>query len=166
MTRTKDIRVLAIDPSTRGFGFAMFEGPKKLVDWGGRTARVNKNAECLAKVKELITLYRPQVIVVEDCEAKGSRRCGRVKDLIRSITALAKAHKIRVRSISRLQVKQAFASEHGTTKDRIARIIVKSFHELADRVPRARKAWTSEGYGMSIFDAVALGMAYFNRRAE
>ena len=30
---TKDICVLAIDPSTRGFGFAVFEGPNQLIDW-------------------------------------------------------------------------------------------------------------------------------------
>ena len=33
-TQPKGTRVLAIDPSTRGFGFAVLEGLEKLVDWG------------------------------------------------------------------------------------------------------------------------------------
>lgn len=27
-------RVLAIDPNSRGFGFAVLEGPDRLIDWG------------------------------------------------------------------------------------------------------------------------------------
>jgi hypothetical protein len=39
---TKDIRVLAIDPSTRGFGFAILEGPNQLIDWGVKETRADK----------------------------------------------------------------------------------------------------------------------------
>jgi len=35
----KVIRVLAIDPSTRGFGFAVLEGPSRLIDWGVKETR-------------------------------------------------------------------------------------------------------------------------------
>jgi len=44
---TKDIRVLAIDPSTRGFGFAVLEGPDRLIDWGVKETKVDKNRRSL-----------------------------------------------------------------------------------------------------------------------
>src|SRR5438552_487623 len=106
---TKDMRVLAIDPSTRGFGFAILEGAEKLIDWGVKETKKNKNAKSLNLVDELIELYQPRVIVVEDYEGKGSRRCDRVSELIEDISKLASKKKIRVRSFSRAKVKQAFS---------------------------------------------------------
>lgn len=44
---TKDIRVLAIDPSTRGFGFAVLEGPNRLIDWGVKETKVDKKRKIL-----------------------------------------------------------------------------------------------------------------------
>ncbi len=34
--RREDERVLAIDPNSRGFGFAVLEGGARLIDWGIR----------------------------------------------------------------------------------------------------------------------------------
>ena len=36
--------------------------------------------------------------------------------------------------------------------------------ELAAKLPPKRKIWQSEDYRMSIFDAAAVGVAYFVRR--
>ena len=63
---TKDICVLAIDPSTRGFGFAVLEGPNRLIDWGVKETKKNKNARALKLIEDLIDVYLPNVIVVED----------------------------------------------------------------------------------------------------
>ncbi len=63
---TKVKRVLAIDPTTKGFGFAVMEGPEKLIDWGVKGVRGSKNSECLRLISGLIDQYQPDVIVVED----------------------------------------------------------------------------------------------------
>src|SRR5438093_11912053 len=97
---TKDIRVLAIDPSTRGFGFAVLEGPNRLIDWGVKETKKNKNARTLKLIEDLIDLYLPSVMVVEDYAGKGSRRCRRIQGLINDISKLATKRKIRVRSFS------------------------------------------------------------------
>jgi RNase H-fold protein (predicted Holliday junction resolvase) len=68
---TKDIRVLAIDPSTRGFGFAVLEGPNRLIDWGVKETKIDKNRMTLKLVADLIERCQPSVIVVEDYEGKG-----------------------------------------------------------------------------------------------
>jgi Holliday junction resolvasome RuvABC endonuclease subunit len=158
---TKDIRVLAIDPSTRGFGFAILEGPERLIDWGVKETKKNKNAKTLKLIEELIDRYQPNLIVVEDYAGKGSRRCRRIQGLINDISKLASKRKIKVRRFSRVKVKQAFSESGASNKYEIAVAIANQFPELAPRLPRFRKPWMSEDYRMSIFDAVGFGMTLF-----
>ena len=68
---TKDIRVLAIDPSTRGFGFAVLEGPNRLIDWGVKETKTDKKRRTLKLIEDIIDRYQPRVIVVEDYKGKG-----------------------------------------------------------------------------------------------
>src|SRR5882672_11939472 len=112
----KDICMLAIDPSTRGFGFAVLEGPNRLIDWGVKETKKNKSARTLKLIEDLIDRYQPSVIVVEDYDGKGSRRCTRIQGLINDISKLALKRKIRVRSISRLKVRQAFSEAGASNK--------------------------------------------------
>jgi Holliday junction resolvasome RuvABC endonuclease subunit len=160
---TNNIRVLAIDPSTRGFGFAVLEGPERLIDWGVKETKTDKKRRTLKLIDDLIERYQPNVIVVEDYEGKGSRRCYRIQGLINDITKLAAKKNTKVRSFSRAKVKQAFSESGASTKYEIARAITNRFPELAPRLPRFRKPWMSEDYRMSIFDAVALGLTFLSR---
>jgi len=156
--------VLAVDPSTRGFGFAILEGPDRSIDWGVKETKVNKKRRSLRFIAELIHRYQPSVLVVEDYTGKGSRRCRRVRELIEDISKLAVQQKIKVRNFSRLKVKQAFSESGTSNKYEIAIAIAKRFPELAPRLPRFRKPWMSEDYRMSIFDAVALAITFFEKR--
>ena len=157
---TKDIRVLAIDPSTRGFGFAVLEGPNRLIDWGVKETKTDKKRRTLKLIHDLIDQYQPNVIVVEDYEGKGSHRCRRVRELIEDISKLAAKQEIKVRRFSRAKVKQAFSESGAVNKYEIAQTIANRFPELAPRLPRFRKPWMSEDYRMSIFDAVALALIF------
>ncbi len=163
---TGDKRVLAIDPASRGFGFAVLEGPKRLIDWGVKSARVNKDKRCLKLIEDLIERYEPDVIVVEDYESKGSRRCRRVQQLIEGILILAGKRKIRAQMYSRRTVKKSFSQSGPKNKHQMATAIAKQFPELAPRLPPARKPWTSEDYRMSIFDAVALALTFFENKRK
>jgi Holliday junction resolvasome RuvABC endonuclease subunit len=163
---TNDICVLAIDPSTRGFGFAILEGPNRLIDWGVKETKIDKQRKSLNLIEDLIERYQPSVIVVEDYAGKGSRRCRRIERLINDISKLASKRKIRVRSFSRIKVKQAFSECGASNKQEIATAIASRFPELAPRLPRFRKPWMSEDYRMSIFDAVALALAFFILQRE
>ena len=154
-------RVLAIDPTSKGFGFAVLEG-SALVDYGIREAKGDKNSASLKKIADLLELYQPQIIVLENPTAKGSRRCLRVQELIGEIKVLASAKKVKTCSISRLQVKKVFALLGASTKYQIAVEIAKRFPELELRLPRIRKPWMSEDERMSIFDAAALALTSSN----
>src|SRR6266511_3133799 len=159
---TKDICVLAIDPSTRGFGFAVLEGPNRLIDWGVKETKTDKKRKTLELIDDLIERYQPSVVVVEDYAAKSSRRCRRIAELIDEIARLALQRKIKVKRFSRGNVRKAFAESAATTKQEIATAIANRFPELTPRVPRYRKPWMSEDYRMSIFDAAALAVAFFH----
>lgn len=163
LSRIKPFRILAIDPSTRGFGFAILERRPSLIDWGVKGVRRDKNDRTVAKVKELISLYQPSVIVLEDSNAAGSRRCERVRVLLQMIQKTAAGERIRVQCFPPFKTKAMFARLGAASKDGIARAIVKIFPELMPQLPRVRRAWMAEDYRMSIFDAVALGMTLLFR---
>ena len=158
---TNQVRVLAIDPSSRGLGFAVLEGPERLIDWGVRQAAAEsdeaKNAECVKTVAELIDRYQPHALAIEDAATDDSRRCERVQRLLEEIRALARDKRIKVMSLTPERVRSAFAP----TKDVIAAAIAGRFPELAPRLPRPRTLTMSEQYEMPVFDAMAFAQAFF-----
>jgi hypothetical protein len=50
-----------------------------------------------------------------------------------------------------------------SNKYEVASALALQFPALASRLPPRRKCWQSEDYRMGIFDAAALGVAYFSR---
>jgi Holliday junction resolvasome RuvABC endonuclease subunit len=156
-----ELRVLAVDPCSRGFGFAVLEGPQRLIDWGVRGVHdMEKNSVCLREVAEMIQSYQPDAIVIENYGASGSRRCLRVRGLLKRIRELGVRRRIKVRTLSRLRVRQTFGQD-ARNKHQIAVAIGARFPELAPHVPPYRKCWMSEDYRMSIFDAVAFALTYY-----
>jgi len=161
---SKEFRVLAIDPTTRGFAFAVMEDPHRLIDWGVKSVRPAKEDRCLAGVAAQIKFFAPTVLVLENTAGRGSRRCHRVRQLIQAIRSLAAKMGVRTRLISRRQVKAAFATTGALTKHQIALAIAQQLPELARRVPPHRKPWMSEDDRMNVFDAVALALTLFHLR--
>jgi Holliday junction resolvasome RuvABC endonuclease subunit len=154
-------RILAIDPTSKGFGFVVLEGPVVLIDWGVKHASGDRNHRCLKLVVELIGRYQPDVFVVEDTRAKGSRRCLRVRRLIDDLLALVQEHQLRARRISRQTVRRYFARSGLATKRQVAVALTQRFPELEPYLPPVRKAWMTEDERMSVFDAVAFTLALF-----
>jgi len=157
----RQLRALSIDPHPRGFGYAVFEGPARLVDWGTKDVRKDKEQAALHKIAELVRVYRPAVIVVEDCGHGKSRRNPRVRRLTEKILVAASEFAVEGRAVPRAAVYRAFALTGAGTKYGIATALVRAFPELMVRLPPKRKPWQSEDSRMSIFGAVALGLAYF-----
>jgi hypothetical protein len=155
--------VLAAFPSAKGFGYAVFEGPRSLIDWGMRSVHgAQKNRESLKKVHELLTFYRPDVVVLENYEGPGSRRARRIEILFNLIAAHAHGEGMRTASFSRTEVRACFGL---TAKREIAESIVREFPELEPRLPPVRKIWMSEDRRMNIFDAAALAITFFNSKS-
>lgn len=155
------LRVLAVSPSTRGFGFAVIEEPNELIDWGVKETKQDKNAQCRTLVGKLIDYYQPDVFVVEEWKAKDTQRRARIRALLEELSKLAAVKKVQTRSISRAAVRKVFSPSEAFTKQQIAITIASHFPELERQLPPNRKPWMPEDYRMSIFDAVSLALSFF-----
>src|SRR5437660_4278800 len=118
MTQAKrtEYRVLAIAPSTRGFGFAILDNEKRLLDWAGKSVKDDKNNGCIKKVQQLIAQYQPEVIVLPDASAKGSRRSLRIRELCQLIIDAAGTQKLHVASFSSSRVRHNLLGNNQATK--------------------------------------------------
>lgn len=161
--RREDHRVFSIDPTSRGFGFAVLEGAATLIDWGTRDIGRADSSGALREIGALLEHYAPDVMVVEDTADRSSRRRTRVQGLIRAASQDAAERGVSVDRISRSQVLQLFEPAGAMTKNRIAEVIAGHFPELSPHVPPFRKPWMSEDVRMSIFDAVAFALVHYYR---
>jgi hypothetical protein len=152
-------RVLALDVRPSHFGYVVFEGPEELLDWGVRGFRDGVNAVRVPAPKKLAALldeFAPGAIVLKD------RKKSKIAHALRR---QARARRIGVKFVTLRAVKQSFAG-HAKNKYEIASTLATHFPDLAWRLPPKRKIWQSEDYRMNIFDAAALGAAYFARYAS
>jgi Holliday junction resolvasome RuvABC endonuclease subunit len=157
----KNARILGIAPSSRGFGFVVMEEARGLIAWGGRTAERDKNAESRAKAERLMEQYRPDVLVLEDAVAKGSRRALRIQALNGQLAESARKRKVKVALLSGKQLRNVLLGDPEGTKQEMAEMLAGQFpDELGARLPRRRRAWTSQDGRMDLFDAAALAVAY------
>lgn len=159
-------RVLAIDPTNRGFGFVVFEGPERLVDWGVAYVEGDVNAKSLLRIAGLIRRYDPDVLVVEDHTSRTSRRRGRARDLLRQAGHLAGSSQVDLCRVSVPAVRRVFAEIGVSAKYPIAAALAIRYSELAPHLPPRRKPWMNEDPRMGIFDAVAMGLAYYHARQQ
>jgi hypothetical protein len=162
--KDRDQLLLAIYPTTRGFGFVVFEGRNRTIDWGTKEARGDKNRVALQKAGELMALYRPELLILENTEAAGSRRADRIRNLHRRLIDLATTHKIVVRQFARSEIKAAFAKRGASTRYEIGQAISREFTDLEPWLPRPKKIWESEDRKLSIFDAAALALTFYDTR--
>jgi Holliday junction resolvasome RuvABC endonuclease subunit len=153
--------VLALAPSARGFGYAVFEGPGEIIDWGVQAIPSKERARRIARIEALVDWYAPDVIVVENYTGQGSRRGERTRRQIRAIVQIAHRRRIKVRSYSRAMIRQCFARFNARGKDAIARVIAREFPEMEPRLPPPRRPWMSEDTRMGMFDAAALALTHF-----
>jgi hypothetical protein len=151
-------RVLAIDPTHRGFGYVVLEGSEHLIDWGVRHVQGSKNKASIQAASELISYCRPQILVLEDVSSKNCRRRKRVRELIDALDQLARSGGLSVRRITQAKVKKALSVSN---KTKMAKAVAARFPELAPRLPPERKPWMSEDTRMAIFDAAAFARAMF-----
>ncbi len=154
-------RIFALNPNHKGFGYAVFELPFRLVDWGLSRVTGDKHAGAIAQFEKLLIRFRPDAVVLEDAAASGSRRQPRVRRLIEALANLAHERGIAVYTVARTAVLKCFSLDDGpATKQSIAKRLAKMFPELSKKLPPLRKAWMSQDERMAIFDALALAVTH------
>jgi RNase H-fold protein (predicted Holliday junction resolvase) len=153
-------RVLALDPATFGFGYAVLEyEPLRLVAWGTKTGRRN-NGTVASAVNRLIFDYQPTVIVLPSWPDGGHSLRGPALDaFVDAIEETLTSHGLPVLMCSPADVREHFASVGATTKYEIAEHLTDEFPELHAILPRPRENTQTERAAMTVFDAVALTLA-------
>src|SRR5258708_26295255 len=81
--------LLAIHPTSRGFGWILFEGPLVPVDWGIASAKVNRSAQCMVRFRQLLDQYQPSALILEKFEESDSRRSERIRSLAQTMRGFA-----------------------------------------------------------------------------
>ena len=165
MILNKHVRILAIAPLSRGLGYAVMEGPEKLLASGNKAILRDKNAKALAWVNRFIQFYQPSVLVLPNVTAADTRRAARIKTLHRKLVAWAAKKKVKVRLVSVTQVRNQVLGDSKGTKFAVAKTLADKFPvELGHRLPPKRRLWMSEDPRMDIFDAVGLAVAFWPKQ--
>jgi RNase H-fold protein (predicted Holliday junction resolvase) len=162
-------RVLALDVRTNKIGFAVFEAPTSLLDWGVRSFEKSSKAlrsSFADRLSVLLAFYDPVAIVIRIRSYQlpsHNRAQGKIMAIIKS--ELRRCSKRSV-IITTKQVRRAFAKNGKISKHDIAVRVADRFQELSWKLPRRRKIYQSEPTAMLVFDAVANGMTYFHSHAR
>ena len=164
---TNPKRVLALDVRPRSFGYAVFEGPTLLLDWGVQSFRHGRNAVRIplaTKIAALLEDFRPAVVVAKEPPPRKKVNRARTRKVLELVRHKASLRGIRTRVFKRRAASKLFGGDERVTKYKIATALAERFAELRPVLPPKRKFYESEDYRMSIFDAAALGVAYFDRQ--
>ncbi len=162
-SRIHDARILAVDLRFRRSGFALFEGPKRLLDFGTVVIPSGRYEKAGSRFSDLMKLSLPSAIVVkkerwEDLMARSDQ-----KPPIGALTNESEAHLLRIRLLEHGALISTFRNLGCDTKAQISTMLARIFPELVWQLPPERKVWQSEHPRQRVFDAIALGFAYWQR---
>jgi hypothetical protein len=167
--KSHERRILAIALRSRRFGFAVFEGPIRLLNWGMVFYPLNNPAQHAAaskRVASLLTLFAPSIIVVGKTRKVNICDSSGIRPILRLIRHKASSREIPVHLMTRAEVRPVFHTLHAKSKHEIASMLAQMFPELFCKLPPERKIWESEHPIMTMFDAVAFGFAYWQSDSE
>ena len=166
--QNQNSRILAIDLRARKFGYAVFEEPKRLIDWGSSTYPSGEIGAHVAsqRVAVLLKLFHPSTVVIKKDRCTGVRKISVVKDIIKQIRRETASRSTPVVLIGHRTISRVFRIFRVHAKYDIATMLATTFPELLWRLPPKRKIWQGEHRRMGAFDAIAVGFAYLSRRGQ
>lgn len=147
---------MGIHPTSRGFGWVVFEDGLRPVDWGLAAAQGDKNAVCLRRLERLLDRFRPEVLVLEASDPQRSRRARRIAQLCAAVTGAADARGVETAVYSRADVRAAFTEVRAVTRRQIAEAVARHMEAFRHRLPKPRRPWESEDAGGALFAAAAV----------
>jgi len=152
-------RVIAFDVRPQRLGYVIFEEPMRLVDWG--VSRSRDSIRNGIRLMRLVEHSQPSVVVLRSLEKGGYRNRPLLRLLMRRISRRIHSAAISTVCIPGAAIKSVFRKYVTPTKENTARVIAARFPELAWQLPPHRRPWQPEHWRMPLFDAAALGIAYF-----
>jgi Holliday junction resolvasome RuvABC endonuclease subunit len=160
--------VFGLHPSSRGFGWVLFEDSDGLApsDWGTADIRGDKNAAALNRIEALLDRHRPAVLAMERLGARASRRSERIRCLYRAAVKCAERRDIKVHCYSRAEISNVRRLKGARTREQVAAAVANCVAVLRPRLPRPRPIWIGERSAMSLFCAAACALAHFDAQLQ
>ena len=153
--------ILALFPNRWGIGYAIFNTPKDLVDYGiGYVQHVN-NKRSITRVKKYLDYYKPDIVLIRNIPHSSVIKCKRTNKLINTISEIVTQKGLGIHHYSRTQIKDVFQQFDVSSKFEISKKIIEWFPSLEARAIPKRKKWMTENSNMGIFDAISLGITHF-----
>jgi hypothetical protein len=163
MTATNE-HVLAVHPTTQGFGWILFEGPDSPLTWGIVCAAPKRQTHLVNRFERILKRSNPRTLVIEDCDAEGTRRGPRAQALCKSMLHLARCADMRTSIYPWSMVRACFAAKGAQTRHEIARAVADQIEVLWPRLPSERKLWLPPSRNQALFDAAALAITHYTAR--
>ena len=153
--------VLAVHPSTTGFGWVLFEGALAPVVWGIASTKDKRNSTAMRRFETLLNQYHPSVVVLETFRGENARRGARIQELAQTMSGFAANRDIEVAVYSREFVSSSVAGDARAKRHAVARAVVVALPIFRRHMPAKRQVWQSEDSRQCLFDAVALAMTHY-----
>jgi len=153
--------VLGIHPSSRGFGWVLFENSLSAFDWGTVDIRGDKNARTLIRIGALLDKYQPGALAIEAFDEETSRRAPRIRRLYRALISRAEKRDVAVHRYTRANIRAAFAGSRANTREEIAAAVAQHVEALRPRLPKLRKIWNGEHPNIALFNAAACALTHY-----
>jgi len=152
-------RILAVDPRPHWVGFAVFETPTRLLDFG--LVKLPSRGSKEVRFARLVERFRPRTVIIRE-----DRHRRKIETFQRSVVSVSGRFSIRVERLSDHALRHYFEELGAHNKEGMAIYLAHQFPELSWKVPPARKRWQHEHQNMPIFDAVATGVVYIDSKTK
>ena len=153
--------VLSFQPTSRGFGWTLFEGPSAPLDWGLAYAKGDRTETCVRQLTTLLERHRPEYLVLEDLNGRRRQASPYISELRRRAVETAEQLGVEVRRYTRRDVARAVTGNSDATRHEVAEAIAKHIQAFAYRLPPQRKPWESVDRRLALFSAAGLAFALY-----
>ena len=160
-----ELHILAVHPTSRGFGWAVFSGPMTPVDWGATSARGKRSGKLMERFEEIVTRWQPDILVLEKFNDRNGGST-RLRTVVRAVADLASFKGMDIAFFGRDDIRAVFASDGASSRHEIAAAIAKRLDELSGRLPQKRSCGSAERHQQGLFDAAALAVTYFAKSTD
>lgn len=147
-------RLLALDLSARGFGFAVVDERLGLIDFGCSSFVASDDARFCQRVAVLLARHGPTALVLESYSPRRTKTTAMRRSMLAFL--FVESRQIGMVHVSRNVVRRVLGV---ATKAAAAEELARRFPELQRLLPRRRAPWQAEHKRMSIFDALAFAVA-------
>ncbi|MEP0264189.1 hypothetical protein [Dokdonia sp.] len=152
--------ILALYPNRYGIGYAVFDTPNNLVEYGIGYVQPMSNKKTMQRVKQYIAYYKPTIIITRNINDQ-NKKSKRIEKLIDCICKEARLQNFEVHSYTRTQIKDIFLQFGATSKYQISQKIIGWYKQLESYTFPERKRWMTENHNTGVFDAVSLAMTHY-----